>query len=55
MKHLDLRYYWLRSTVDEGTISLFYIPTAEMPADVMTKVLGRNKLDYARELLGLHL
>ena len=55
MKHLDLRYYWLRSTVDEGKISLFYIPTAEMPADVMTKALGRNKLDYARELLGLRL
>ena len=55
MKHLDLRYYWLRSTVESGAISIFYTPTAEMPADVKTKPLAKVKMQYAQSLLGLRL
>ena len=29
MKHLDLRYYWLRDAVNTKCIALSYIPTAE--------------------------
>ena len=55
MKHLDLRYYWLRSTIESGTIKVFYVPTAEMPADCLTTPLGTVKMKYAQELLGLRL
>ena len=53
MKHLDLRFYWLRGTVHSGLITLRYVPTAEMPADVMTKPLARIKVAEMRGLLGL--
>ena len=53
MKHLDLRFYWLRHIVAEGTISLHYIPTADMPADCLTKAFPKAKMDEARRQLGL--
>ena len=55
MKHLDLRFYWLRGTVQSGVITLRYVPTEEMPADVMTKAFEKIKVAEMRELLGLWL
>ncbi len=55
MKHLDLRYYWLRHTVASGVISLHYIPTADMPADCLTKAFSKPKMEAARRQLGLSL
>jgi hypothetical protein len=53
MKHLDLRYFWLRNEVVKGHLAPRYIPTAEMAADILTKVLARVKVKTAREQLGL--
>ena len=40
MKHLDLRFFWLRDMVSrKKAIAVKYIPTAEMPADLLTKAL----------------
>jgi hypothetical protein len=55
MKHLDLRFYWLRDVVKSKAISITYVPTADMPADILTKPLGRLKVAAARTLLGLEL
>ena len=53
MKHLDLRYYWLRDVVEAGQIDVCYLPTKSMPADIMTKALGRIKVQEMCELLGI--
>jgi len=53
LKHLDLRYYWLRDVVEEGYISPVHCPTAEMPADLLTKPLAKLKVNLGREMLGL--
>ena len=53
MKHLDLRHYWLRDVVKEGKIDVKYIPTASMPADIMTKTLPKATVEEMRRLLGL--
>ena len=53
MKHLDLRHYWLRDIVDSGQIDVLYIPTRDMPADIMTKALGRVKVGEMCAMLGL--
>jgi hypothetical protein len=53
MKHLDLRHHWLRDTVESGLIKPLYIPTAEMPADVLTKALPRQKMETCRGMMGL--
>jgi hypothetical protein len=53
MQHLDLRYFWLCDEVVKGHLAPRYIPTAEMAADILTKVLTRVKVKTAREQLGL--
>jgi hypothetical protein len=53
MKHLDLRYFWLRNKVVKGHLAPRYIPTAEMAADILTKALARVKVETVREQLGL--
>jgi hypothetical protein len=53
MKHLDLRTYWLRDAVESGSIIPKYIPTADMPADLLTKPVPRPKVEICRRLMGL--
>ena len=53
IKHLDLRFYWLRDMVQAGLISPQFCPTAQMPADILTKALPRPKVAEMRALLGL--
>ena len=53
MKHLDLRFHWLRDTVEAGHISPIHIPTTEQAADIFTKPLNRHKIDVCIGLLGL--
>ena len=53
MKHLDLRFYWLRDIVADGQITVHYMPTDTMPADVMTKALSRVKVQDMCSMLGL--
>ena len=55
MKHLDLHYYWLRDTVKSGVVDVKYIPTASMPADIMTKSLPKATVEGMRRMLGLEL
>jgi hypothetical protein len=53
MKHLDLRYYWLRDQVNIGVITPLYVPTEEMPADLLTKSLARVKVEKFRRMMGV--
>jgi hypothetical protein len=53
MKHLDLRWFWLREKVQEGKITPKFVPTDEMPADVLTKPLSRDLVDKFRRMMGL--
>jgi hypothetical protein len=53
MKHLDLRFYWLRDEVAKRTINMTHIPTDVMAADIMTKALGSVKVLRMIEMLGL--
>ena len=54
MKHLDLKYLWLRDQVTKKkTICTVYCPTNKMPADIMTKGLPLVKVQEAYTLLGL--
>ena len=54
MKHLDLHFYWLRDSVEAGTLTPSFIGTESMPADILTKALARERVVRCREMLGLH-
>ena len=53
MKHMDLCFYWLRDKVQMNTISPLYMPTEDMPADLLTKALPRPQVLKLREMMGL--
>lgn len=53
VKHLDLRFYWLRDEVARHRLQVQYLPTDDMPADALTKPLGRERLEKLVDLLGL--
>jgi len=42
-KHIDLRYHYIRTARERGEVSVTYIPTAEMTADLLTKPLAKEK------------
>ena len=47
MKHLDLRFYWLRDEVAKGRIEVVHLQTSDMPADTLMKSWAKPKaLEY---------
>ena len=42
-KHIRLRHHFIRSCLDEGSITASYINTTDQLADLLTKPLGRIK------------
>jgi len=55
MKHLDLRFYWLRNVVDSGLIMPVFVPTTAQVADIFTKLLARANMERCRLLLGVEI
>lgn len=53
LKHVDARYLFLRSLVQEGEISVNHTPGVANPSDVFTKPVGHHVLDRHRPTLGL--
>ena len=53
MKHLDLRFYWLRDEVAKGWIEIEHLQTSDMPADILTKSLAKPKVLEMVKMLGL--
>ena len=53
MKHIDIRYHYVREKVLDNTIEIRYCPTNDMLADVLTKGLTYDKFKRFRELSGV--
>jgi hypothetical protein len=52
-KHIDIRYHFTKNAILEREITLKYCSTTEMVADMMTKPLGKMKLEEFVKLAGL--
>ncbi|CAB1096741.1 unnamed protein product [Ectocarpus sp. CCAP 1310/34] len=50
-KHIDVRFHFIRELFKSGKITAEYVPTGEQHANMLTKVFGREKLDYHRKAL----
>ncbi|KAG8857839.1 hypothetical protein FRB96_005558 [Tulasnella sp. 330] len=56
MKHVKTSEYWIRDeVVKHHNISVAYCPTADMPADLLTKALPRQAVEDHRTRMGLQL
>lgn len=52
-KHIRVRHFFVRETVQEGLVDVQKIGTANQLADLMTKAVPRPRLTTIREALGL--
>lgn len=52
-KHIDIRYHFIKDAVSNKVIQLEYLPTTDMPADVLTKALCPVKHNRCIQGLGL--
>lgn len=43
LRHVDIHNHWLRQEVQAGPLKISRVPTAEMPADGLTKALTTSE------------
>ena len=53
LKHVDIRYHFIREYVESNRIDIVYISTDEMIADILTKPLGRVKFERFCRKMGI--
>jgi hypothetical protein len=53
LRHIDIHNHWLRQEVRDARTSVRWVPTAEMPADGLTKPLPRQRHEAFIRQLGL--
>ena len=52
-KHIAIRYFWIKERVDSGEVSIEYLPTKQMLADLLTKPLqGELFIKLRDQILG---
>jgi hypothetical protein len=52
-KHIDIKHHFIRSHIKDGSFSVNWIETLEMPADIFTKPLLPFLFNKHRQALGL--
>ena len=50
-KHIEVADHYARECVDRGFVTVSYVPTDKMVADILTKPLPPPKFTYFRDLL----
>ena len=53
LKHIEIKYQYIRDMVQRGVVKLQYVTTNEQIADFLTKPLTIVKFEYFREKLGV--
>nr|GEY82761.1 hypothetical protein [Tanacetum cinerariifolium] len=52
-KHIDIRYHFIKEQVESGVIELYFVNTEYQLADLFTKALGRERIDFLTNKLGM--
>ena len=55
IKHIDIRYHFIKDMIAKGMLKLEFIQSGEMIADIFTKPLARVSFEKHRDALGLKL
>nr|GEV49554.1 retrovirus-related Pol polyprotein from transposon TNT 1-94 [Tanacetum cinerariifolium] len=52
-KHIDIRYHFIKEHVQNGVIELYFVNTEYQLADMFTKALGRERIEFLIYKLGM--
>nr|GEZ30775.1 retrovirus-related Pol polyprotein from transposon TNT 1-94 [Tanacetum cinerariifolium] len=52
-KHIDIRYYFIKEHVENGVIKLYFVNTEYQLADIFTKALGKERIEFLINKLGM--
>nr|GEY77431.1 retrovirus-related Pol polyprotein from transposon TNT 1-94 [Tanacetum cinerariifolium] len=52
-KYIDIRYHFIKEQVENGVIELYFVNTEYQLADLFTKALGRERIDFLINKLGM--
>nr|GEZ06977.1 retrotransposon protein, putative, unclassified [Tanacetum cinerariifolium] len=52
-KHIDIRYHFINKQVENGVIEFYFINTEYQLADLFTKALGRDRIKFLTNKLGM--
>jgi hypothetical protein len=52
-KDIDVRYHWIRDTLNDKLLTLEKIHTDDNGLDMLTKALTREKLETCRSITGM--
>nr|GEW03415.1 copia protein [Tanacetum cinerariifolium] len=52
-KHIDIRYHFIKEHVENGVIELYFVNTEYQLADLFTKALGKERIEFLINKLGV--
>nr|GEZ39942.1 hypothetical protein [Tanacetum cinerariifolium] len=52
-KHIGIRYHFIKEQVENGVIELYFVNTEYQLADLFTKALGRDRIEFLTNKLGM--
>nr|GEW92308.1 retrovirus-related Pol polyprotein from transposon TNT 1-94 [Tanacetum cinerariifolium] len=52
-KDIDIRYHFIKEQVENGVIELYFVNTEYQLADLFTKALGRDRIEFLINKLGM--
>ncbi|GJU52413.1 retrovirus-related pol polyprotein from transposon TNT 1-94 [Tanacetum coccineum] len=52
-KHIDIRFHFIKEHVENGVIELYFVNTVYQLADIFTKALGRERIKFLINKLGM--
>ncbi|GJT69921.1 retrovirus-related pol polyprotein from transposon TNT 1-94 [Tanacetum coccineum] len=51
-KHIDIRFHFIKEHVENGVIELYFVNMEYQLADIFTKALGRERIEFSINKLG---
>ncbi|GKF65100.1 hypothetical protein Tco_0188548 [Tanacetum coccineum] len=52
-KHIDIRFHFIKEQVENGVVELYFVNTEYQLADIFTKSLGRERIEFLINKLGI--
>nr|GEU52492.1 ribonuclease H-like domain-containing protein [Tanacetum cinerariifolium] len=53
LRHIDIRFHFIKEQVENGVVELYFVNTEYQLADIFTKALSRERIEFLINKLGM--